>query len=61
MKWIYSGYAVAVTILLLLGLRVADPTALQSFRSQVFDSYQQMDEIKQSDNVVLINLSLIHI
>jgi adenylate cyclase len=56
MKWIYSGYAVAVTILLLLGLRVADPTALQSFRSQVFDSYQQMDEIKQSDNVVLINI-----
>ena len=56
MKWLYSGYAVAVTIILLLGIRVVDPTALQSFRSQVFDSYQQLDEIKESDNVVLINI-----
>ena len=56
MKWLYSSYAVAISIILLLGLRIIDPTPLQSLRSQVFDSYQQLDEIKQSDNVVLINI-----
>ena len=56
MKWLYSGYAVAVSILLLLALRVIDPTPLQSLRGQVFDSYQQLDEIVQSEDVVLINI-----
>ena len=56
MKWLYSGYAVVLSIALLLGLRIVDPTPLQSLRSQVFDSYQQLDEVKQSDNVVLINI-----
>ena len=56
MKWLYSGYAVAVSILLLLGLRIIDPTALQSLRGQVFDSYQQLDELVQSNDVVLINI-----
>jgi len=56
MKWLYSGYAVVVSIALLLALRVVDPTPLQSLRGQVFDSYQQLDEIVQSDDVVLINI-----
>ena len=56
MKWLYSGYAVAVSIILLLALRVFDPTPLQSLRGQVFDSYQQLDEVVQSDDVVLINI-----
>ena len=56
MKWLYSGYAVVLSIALLLGLRIVDPTPLQSLRSQVFDSYQQLDEVKHSDNVVLINI-----
>ena len=55
MKWLYSGYAVAVSIALLLALRVVDPTPLQSLRGQVFDSYQQLDEIQQSQDVVLLN------
>ena len=55
MKWLYSGYAVAVSILLLLALRVIDPTPLQSLRGQVFDSYQQLDEIVPSQDVVLLN------
>ena len=55
MKWLYSGYAVAVSIVLLLALRVIDPTPLQSLRGQVFDSYQQLDEIVQSEDVVLLN------
>ena len=55
MKWLYSGYAVAVSIVLLLALRVVDPTPLQSLRGQVFDSYQQLDEIVQSEDVVLLN------
>ena len=56
MKWLYSGWAVAITIVLLATLRVVDPTPLQSLRGQVFDSYQQLDEIKESDNIVLVNI-----
>ena len=56
MKWLYSGYAVVVSIALLLAVRVVDPTPLQSLRGQVFDSYQQLDEIQQSEDVVLINI-----
>jgi adenylate cyclase len=56
MKWLYSGYAVVLSIVLLLALRVADPTALQSFRSQVFDSYQQLDTIVDSNDVAIINI-----
>ena len=56
MKWIYSKSAVVVTILLLLGLRIADPVALQSLRSQVFDSYQQLDTIVDSNDVAIINI-----
>ena len=52
MKWLYSGYAVILSIVLLLALRVADPTPLQSLRLQTFDAYQQLDEIKQSEEVV---------
>jgi len=55
MKWIYSGYAVIVSILLLTAIKVVDPTPLQNLRNQTFDAYQQLDEIKQSDNIVLIN------
>jgi adenylate cyclase len=56
MKWIYSKSAVAVAILLLLAVRIADPTALQSLRSQVFDSYQQFDTIIDSNDVAIINI-----
>jgi adenylate cyclase len=55
MKWLYSGYAVAVSIILLLALRVIDPTPVQSLRGQVFDSYQQLDEIIPSNDIVLLN------
>jgi len=58
MKWLYSGYAVAVSIVLLLALRVIDPTPLQSLRGQVFDSYQQLDEIQQSNILFLDNTML---
>jgi adenylate cyclase len=56
MKFLYSGYAVLISIVLLLALRVADPTALQSVRGQTFDAYQQLDTIKQSQDVVLLNI-----
>ena len=56
MKWLYSGYAVIVSIVLLVGLKVVDPTPLQNLRNQTFDAYQQLDEIKQSEEVVVINI-----
>lgn len=55
MKWLYSGYAVVLSIVLLTILKLADPTALQSLRGQVFDSYQQLDEVVDSNDVVIIN------
>ena len=56
MKWLYSGYAVIVSIALLVGLKVVDPTPLQNIRNQTFDAYQQLDEIKQSNEVVIVNI-----
>ena len=56
MKWLYSGYAVVLSIVLLLALRVVDPTPLQSLRGQVFDSYQQLDEIVDSNDIAIINI-----
>jgi len=56
MKWLYSGWAVAITIVLLAALRVADPIPLQSLRSQTFDYLQQLDEVKQSNEVVIVNI-----
>ena len=56
MKWLYSGYAVIVTILLLTALKVFDPTPLQNIRNQTFDAYQQLDEVKQSNEVVIVNI-----
>ena len=56
MKWLLSGWSVAIFVLLLTALRVADPTPIQSLRNQTFDYYQQLDEVKQSNDVVLINI-----
>ena len=56
MKWLLSGWSVAICILLLTALRVADPTPIQSLRSQTFDALQQLDEIKHSNDIVLINI-----
>ena len=56
MKWAYSGWAVAVSIVLLATLRIVDPTPLQSLRSQTFDYLQQLDEVKPSQEVVVINI-----
>ena len=56
MKLLYSGYAVTLTIVLLTILKIFDPVPLQSLRGQVFDSYQQLDTIVESKDVVIINL-----
>jgi adenylate cyclase len=56
MKWLYSGYAVIISIALLVGLQVVDPTPIKNLRNQTFDAYQQLDEIKQSNEVVIVNI-----
>jgi len=56
MKWLLSGYAVAISIILLAALKIADPTPIQSLRSQTFDALQQLDEVKQSNEVVVLNI-----
>ena len=56
MKWLYSGWAVVVTICLLTTLKIYDPTPIQSLRLQTFDALQNLDEVKQSEEVVIINI-----
>ena len=56
MKWALSGWAVIISIVLLGALRVTDPVPLQSLRSQTFDYYQQLDEVKPSNEVVVVNI-----
>ena len=55
MKWLYSGYAVAISIALLTILKIADPTPVENIRNQTFDAYQQLDEVKHSNDIVLLN------
>ena len=56
MKWFYSGWAVAISIVLLTILKVSDPTPLQTIRNQTFDSLQQLDTIQDSENIAIINI-----
>ena len=56
MKWFYSGWAVVVTICLLTTVKILDPTPIQSLRLQTFDALQTLDEPKNSDEVVIINI-----
>ena len=56
MKWFYSGWAVAISIALLTILKVSDPTPLQTIRNQTFDSLQQLDTIRNSENIAIINI-----
>ena len=56
MKWLYSGYAVIISIALLVGLQISRPYAIKNLRNQTFDAYQQFDEIKQSNEVVIVNI-----
>ena len=56
MKWLYSGWAVVVAICLLTTVKILDPTPIQSLRLQTFDALQLLDEPKQSDEIVIINV-----
>ena len=56
MKYIYSAWAVALTIILLTYTKISDPVWAQSLRSQTFDRLQQLDEVKHSSEVVIVNI-----
>ena len=56
MKYLYSAWAVALTIGLLTYTKISDPVPVQSLRSQTFDTLQQMDDIKHSSEVMIINI-----
>ena len=56
MKYLYSAWAVALTIALLTYTKIADPIPIQSLRSQTFDRLQQLDEVKHSTEVVIVNI-----
>ena len=56
MKWIYSGFAVGVTIALLTFPKIAGSNSVQNLRLQTFDALQQLDEEVISNDIVLINI-----
>ncbi len=56
MKYIYSAWAVALTIALLTYTKISDPVPVQSLRSQTFDTLQQLDDVKHSSEVVIVNI-----
>ena len=56
MKYLYSAWAVALTIGLLTYTQISDPIWAQSLRSQTFDTLQQLDEVKHSSEVVIVNI-----
>lgn len=56
MKYLYSAWAVALTIGLLTYTQISDPIWAQSLRSQTFDRLQQLDEVKHSTEVVIVNI-----
>ena len=56
MKYLYSAWAVALTIGLLTYTKISDPVPVQSLRSQTFDTLQQIDEVKHSSEVVIVNI-----
>ena len=56
MKYLYSAWAVALTIALLTYTKIADPIPIQSLRSQTFDTLQQLDDVKHSSEVVIVNI-----
>ena len=56
MKYLYSAWAVALTIILLTYTKISDPVWAQSLRSQTFDRLQLTDDIKHSSEVVIVNI-----
>jgi adenylate cyclase len=56
MKFLYSAWAVALTIGLLTYTKITDPILIQSLRSQTFDTLQQLDDVKHSSEVVIVNI-----
>ena len=56
MKFLYSAWAVALTIALLTYTKIADPIPIQSLRSQTFDTLQKLDDVKHSSEVVIVNI-----
>ena len=56
MKYLYSAWAVALTIVLLTYTKISDPIPIQSLRSQTFDTLQQLDDVKHSSEVVIVNI-----
>ena len=56
MKYLYSAWAVALSIALLTYTQITDPVWAQSLRSQTFDRLQQLDEVKHSTEVVIVNI-----
>ena len=56
MKYLYSAWAVALTIALLTYTKISDPVPVQSLRSQTFDTLQQLDDVKHSSEVVILNI-----
>ena len=57
MKYLTSIWTTILLGITLLGVRIADPQLLEQFRLSIFDQYIQSIPVKQSNDIVLINIS----
>ena len=56
-KILTSTWAVVITVLLLVGLKVYNPPSLQTLQLKTFDSYQTFGDRYDSSSIVLIDIS----
>jgi len=56
MKYITSIWSSLLLLVLLVGIRVSDPVLVEQTRLNIFDQYIQSLPIKQSNDIVIINI-----
>jgi adenylate cyclase len=52
----FSWKAIAVTVLLLVGLRALDPYPIEVIRLKGFDWLQRLDEVRRVDDIILVDI-----
>ena len=56
MKYLTTIWSTLALIVILVGIRIADPQIVEQIRLITFDNYQNTLEVKKSDQIVIINI-----
>ena len=56
MKYITSIWSTLALVVILIGIRIADPQILEQIRLISFDNYQNTLEVKKSDQIIIVNI-----